>query len=548
MDHSVLAVAAPSQPGFPYLTVLVLLPAGAAVAIAALTNAPRVLIQVLSVGASVVTLGLAAAMAGLLNVHDGGFQFVSHHVWAQSLGISWYVGVDGISLFLVLLAAVLFPIVLVAGRNQRDLRAFTAWMLLLEAACIGSFISLDLILFFLFFELTLVPTYFLIGGWGYTQRAYAAVKFFIYTFLGSAFLLVGILVVAFLHQSQTGQLTFALPALVHTHFSSATEILLFLAFTAAFAVKAPLFPLHTWSPDAYTEAPTGGSMILAAVMAKMGTYGIIRFDLNLFPQATEDLAPLLLTLAVIGILYGAIVACAQRDMKRLLAYSSLAQVGFIVLGTFALSTQGLAGGVLQMVNHGIITAALFLLVGFIYERRRTWQVSELRGLQSPAPVLAALFTVAMLASIGLPGLNGFISEFLVLSGTFLTHRWWAVVATVGIIFAAIYLLWAYQQVFHGKVDAASAAIRDVTWSERLVIAPLIALIVVLGVYPRPVLDIIQPSVNRLVAQVDLATGHRQPKVATKATPEVTSRTVHLSHAHHPAHHHALLTLSPGSKP
>jgi NADH-quinone oxidoreductase subunit M len=505
------------HPPFPYLTVLIFLPAAGAAVAALATRAPRWVTEAIGLVTSLAVLGFAVALAVALHTGDRGYQFVSHHEWAQTLGISWFVGVDGISLFLVLLVAVLFPIVLAGARTRRDARAYTAWMLLLEAACIGSFVSLDLILFFLFFELTLVPAYFIIGGWGYSRRAYAAIKFFVYTFLGSAFLLVGILVVAFLHQSQTGVLTFSLPALEQTHFSSATGILLFLAFTAAFAVKAPLFPLHTWSPDAYSEAPTGGSMILAAVLAKLGTYGIIRFDLNLFPQASRTLAPLLLTIAVIGILYGAIVACAQRDMKRLVAYSSLAQIGFIALGTFAFTTQGLSGGVLLMVNHGLITAALFLLIGWLYERRRTWQVTELRGLQRPAPVFAAVFTVAMMASIGLPGLNGFVSEFLVLSGTFLTHRWWAVVATLGVIFAAIYLLWAYQQVFHGKPDAVSATTRDLGWSERLVIAPLIVLIIFLGVYPKPVLDRITPSVNSLVAHVSAVTHTQQPAVARTGT-------------------------------
>jgi NADH-quinone oxidoreductase subunit M len=313
------------------------------------------------------------------------------------------------------------------------------------------------------------------------------------------------------HQSQSGVLTFSLPALEHTHLSGSTGVLLFLAFTAAFAVKAPLFPFHTWSPDAYTEAPTGGSMVLSGVLAKLGTYGIIRFDLNLFPQASKTLAPLLLTLAVIGILYGAIVASAQRDLKRLVAYSSLAQIGFIALGTFAFTTEGLTGGVLLMVNHGLITAALFLLIGWIADRRSTWQVSGLRGLQSPAPVLAAAFTVAMLASIGLPGLNGFVSEFLVLAGTFLTHRWWAVVATAGVILAAVYLLWAYQQAFHGQPDEANAKTRDLRWSERLVVAPLLVLIVLLGVYPKPVLDRITPAVNQLIHRVDSVTHSEQPQ-------------------------------------
>jgi NADH-quinone oxidoreductase subunit M len=514
------------SPGFPYLTVLVLLPAAGALVVACCVRVHRRLIEGIGLAVALATLGLAVAAIVAMTGAFGGYQLVSSHVWAQGLGIRWYVGVDGISIFLVLLAAVLFPIVLAGARTREDPRSFVAWMLLLEAACLGSFVSLDLILFFLFFELTLVPSYFLISGWGYQRRAYAAVKFFVYTFLGSAFLLVGILAVAFIHQSQTHVLTFSLPALERTHFSGTTEVLLFLAFTAAFAVKAPLFPLHTWSPDAYAEAPTGGSMILAAVLAKLGTYGIIRFDLNLFPQASQDLAPLLLTLAVIGILYGAVVACAQRDLKRLVAYSSVAQIGFIALGTFAFTTQGLTGGVLLMVNHGLITATLFLLIGWIYERRRSWQVTELRGLQAPAPVLAAAFTVAMLASIGLPGLNGFVSEFLVLSGTFLTHRWWAVVATFGVVLAAIYLLWAYQQVFHGKADAVNARTRDLSIAERLVIAPLIILIVVLGVYPKPVLDRITPSVNRLVDRVEQQTHTHQPPVARLGTAGAVAASAH----------------------
>ncbi|HXQ18093.1 MAG TPA: NADH-quinone oxidoreductase subunit M [Acidimicrobiales bacterium] len=494
---------------FPYLTVLVLLPAAGALALGLMVRASRLVVELVGLAVALATLGLAVAVAVLLHAGAGGYQFVSDHAWAQSLGISWFVGVDGISVFLVVLAGVLFPIALAGARARENARAFVAWMLLLEAACIGTFISLDLILFFLFFELTLVPAYFLISGWGFTRRAYAAVKFFVYTFLGSAFLLVGILVLAFLHQSQRGVLTFSLPALEHTHLTGSTGVLLFLAFTAAFAVKAPLFPFHTWSPDAYTEAPTGGSMVLSGVLAKLGTYGIIRFDLNLFPQAAKTLAPLLLTLAVIGILYGALVASAQSDLKRLVAYSSLAQIGFIALGTFAFTTEGLTGGVLLMVNHGLITAALFLLIGWIADRRSTWQTSGLRGLQTPAPVLAAAFTVAMLASIGLPGLNGFVSEFLVLSGTFLTHRWWAVVATAGVVLAAVYLLWAYQQAFHGQPDEANAATRDLRWSERLVVAPLLVLIVLLGVYPKPVLDRITPAVNQLVQRVDRVT-HSQP--------------------------------------
>ena len=505
----------------PFLTLLILLPAIGAAALGLLSlvkSLQREVPYVVALIFSLVTAVIAVLAFIAMKVHDGGFQLVSNHQYTgTSLGVRWYLGVDGISIFLVLLTALLFPLALILGRNRQNTRAYFAWILLLEAAVMGSFLSLDLIVFFFMFELTLVPSYFIIAGWGHQRRAYAAIKFFLYTFLGSAFLLVGILALAFIHQSQYHYLTFELGPLMQTHLSSSTEILLFLAFTSAFAVKAPLFPLHTWSPDAYTEAPEEGSVLLAGVLAKLGTYGIIRFDLNLFPHATRTLAPIILTLAVIGIVYGAIVACAQRDMKRLIAYSSLAQIGFIALGIFAFTSQGLTGGVLLMVNHGLITAALFLLIGWIYERRHTWQVNELKGLQTPAPVMAAVFTVVMLASIGLPGLNGFVSEFLVLSGTFLTHRWWAIVATAGVVFAALYLLWAYQQVFHGKVSPANATTRDLSWTERLVIAPLIILIVFLGLYPKPVLDRITPSVNQLVAHVESATHSHQPLVAEHGT-------------------------------
>lgn len=507
---------------FPFLTVLVLLPAAGALASALVPRrlgdaAVRRLADAIGLAVSLATLALAVTVLLRYQAGDGGYRLVSDHVWASALGVSWHLGVDGISVFLVVMAALLFPLVLLAGRERGDRRSMVAWLLLLEAGCLGSFVSLDLVMFFLFFEITLVPVYFLITGWGSGRRSYSAIKFFLYTFLGSAFLLVGIVAVAFIHQHQTGHLTFDLVALSSTRFDTASQILLFLAFTAAFAVKAPVFPFHTWSPDAYASAPTSGSVILAAVMAKMGTYGIIRFDLSLFPRAVVDLAPLLLSLGVASILYGAIVACVTRDLKRLVAYSSLSHLGFVVLGTFALTTQGVTGGVLQMVNHGLIIAVLFIVIGWIYERRGTWNVGALRGLQRPAPVLAAVFTVAVMAAVGLPGLNGFVGEFLVLIGTFVSHRWWAVVAVFGVVLAALYLLWAYQQVFHHEPDEATAKVRDLSWREGLVVLPLVVLIGVLGVYPKPVLDRITPSVDRIVAHVDQQTGTHQPTVSSGAT-------------------------------
>ena len=507
---------------FPYLTTLVLVPAGAGAFAALIPAAQRRLVQVVGLVASLAVLGIAAAATVAFTAGDGGYQFVSSHPWIAAFGITWGLGMDGISLFLMLMTALLFPIALAVSGDRAGDKSFVAWILVLEAGCLGSFLALDLLLFFVFFELTLVPVYFLIAGWGHERRGYAAGKFFLYTLGASAFLLVGILALVSIHASQTGVTTFDVRALAHTHLSGTAGVLLFLAFTAAFAVKTPVFPFHTWSPDAYREAPVAGSVLLAGVTAKLGTYGIIRFDLGLFPHATVVLAPVFLTLGVVGIIYGAIVAAVQKDLKRLVAYSSLANIGFIVIGAFALTGEAVSGAVLQMLNHGLVTAALFLLVAMIYRRRQTMSVAHLGGLQHKAPVMAATFTVVALASIGVPGLNSFVGEFLILSGTFLTHRWWAVVATAGVVLAAVYLLWAYQQIFHGPERAADRArpFRDITWRERAVMAPLVVLIVFLGVYPKPVLDRITPSVDQLVTHVEQVAHPVIPKVGQ---PTLTDR-------------------------
>jgi len=502
--------------GFPLLTVIVLMPAGAALLVAAVPRSRPDVARVVGLIAALATGVLTVVLAVQFEGGQAGYQFVTRHVWVRDFGINWKLGVDGISLFLVLLTGVLFPVALVAPGIHRDVKSYVAWMLVLEAGCLGSFLALDLFAFFVFFELTLVPMYFVIAGWGHENRVYASLKFFLYTLFGSAFLLVGILTLVFLDQAATGAPTptFDLVTLAAHHtVAASTARWLFLAFTLAFAIKVPLFPLHTWLPDAHTEAPTGGSVILAGILLKLGTYGIVRFDLELFPKATVDLAPVLLTLAVIGITYGAVVAAMQRDIKRLVAYSSVAHLGFIVLGTFALTRQGLSGGVLQMVNHGVSTGALFLLVGMIYERRHTRDIAQLRGLQRAAPLLAGVFMLVMLSSVGVPGLNGFVGEFLILLGTFITRRWWAVVAATGVILAAVYLLWAYQRVFHGRPEGENAAVADMGWGERALMVPLVAAIVFIGVYPKPVLDRINPSVVRLVQHVEQSTGHHEPGVA-----------------------------------
>jgi NADH-quinone oxidoreductase subunit M len=359
--------------------------------------------------------------------------------------------------------------------------------------------------------------YFLIGGWGYDQRIYAATKFFLFTMAGSAFMLVGTIATAVIAKADDGKVTFDLVKIAeHASFATSTGRWLFFAFAIAFAVKVPLFPLHTWLPDAHTQAPTGGSVILAGVLLKLGTYGLLRFGVFLFPEAAVWARPLFLTLATIGIIWGAIAATMQKDLKRLVAYSSVAHLGFIVLGTFALSTEAITGGVMQNINHGISTGALFILVGMIYERRHTREISSLKGLQKVAPVFAAAFTIVMLSSIGVPGLNGFVGEFLVLIGSFATSRWWVVVAASGVILAALYLLWAYQRVFHGEPDDDNKGFAELRWKEGMLLLPFIAVIVFTGVYPKLMLDRVEPSVKVLVQHVEQQSGWHSPAITSTA--------------------------------
>jgi NADH-quinone oxidoreductase subunit M len=502
--------------GFPLLTAIVVVPAIGALLVALTPKRRGDVARLVGVSASAVTAALTVWLVAQFDRADAGFQFTSDHAWIKDLGIHWHLGVDGISLFLVLLTGLLFPIALWGVKPHHDPKPYTAWMLLLEAGCLGTFLALDLFVFFVMFEIVLVPMYFIIGGWGYADRVYAALKFFLFTMLGSAFMLVGILTTAFLAERSIGHLTFDLVQIAeHGDIATNTARWLFLAFAVAFAVKVPLFPLHTWLPDAHTQAPTAGSVILAGVLLKLGTYGFLRFGLYLFPEAAVWAAPGLVTLGVIGITYGAVVAAMQKDLKRIIAYSSVAHLGFIILGTFALTSQGLTGGVLQMVNHGVSTGALFLLVGMIYDRCHTRVVADLGGLQKVAPMLAAAFMVVMLSSVGLPGLNGFAGEFLILLGSFGTRRWWTVVAASGVILAAVYLLWAYQRVFHGEPKEATAAAPDLRLADGLVLAPLLAAIVFVGVYPKPMLERIEPAVDKLIAHVEQHSDYREPEVAKK---------------------------------
>ena len=505
---------------FPILTMLVLVPVIGSVLVALISKRYPDLVKVTALVTSVLTAGMSIWLLAAFKTNNADFQFASQHEWIKAWGLSWHLGVDGISIFLVVLTGVLFPLVIVGIDPHHDHKRYLSWMLLLEAGVMGSFISLDLFLFFVFFEIVLVPMYFLIGGWGYDNRVYAATKFFLFTMIGSAFMLVGIIATAVLAKADNGHVTFDLIKIAeNASFAASTGRWLFFAFAIAFAVKVPLFPLHTWLPDAHTQAPTGGSVILAGVLLKMGTYGLLRFGVFLFPEAAVWARPLFLTLAVAGIIWGAIAATMQTDLKRLVAYSSVAHLGFIVLGTFALTATAITGGVMQMVNHGISTGALFILVGMIYDRRHTREISKLRGLQKVAPIFAAVFTVVMLSSIGVPGLNGFVGEFMVLIGSFGTARWWVVVATTGVILAALYLLWAYQRVFHGEPDEDNKSFAELKWKEGMLLLPFIGLIVFCGLYPKPMIDRIQPSVDKLLQHVSQ---HSDFKVPAPAEPVISN--------------------------
>ena len=519
--------------GFPWLSVVTFAPLAGGVLMLLL---PRHRRNVLRWWALVVSLAVFALSVGMLvrfHTGDAGYQMVEHASWIPSLGVNYVMGVDGISLFMVLLTTFLTPIAVLASWNvEREPRAYFFAFLLLETATIGAFLALDLLLFFFFFEGLLFPMYLIVGGWGGRRRAYAAVKFFIYTMTGSAFLLLGILFLYFLSASALGHSTFDIRQLAAMPMATTTGRWLFLAFLAAFAVKVPLVPVHTWLPDAYAEAPTAGTLLLASVLAKVGAYGLIRFNLGLFPQAAVYFRDLMLVLAVIAIVYGAIVAIAQTDAKRLIAYSSVSHLGFIVLGTFALTLQSLSGGVLYMLNHGLSTGALFLLVGMLADRIGTRDIRRMGGLAARVPILAGVLLFFGLASIGLPGLNNFVSEFLVILGTFVSTKPFAVVAVTALVFSAIYFLWAYQRMMHGPPVIAGASgdegdvedangpepgpafsreerrgpLWDLTVREYLIVVPLAAAILFLGLYPQPVLSRITPSAARVATCVRVVDG------------------------------------------
>jgi NADH-quinone oxidoreductase subunit M len=477
-----------------FALLLLALPRGAARAVRVLAFVG----MLVDLGASLLLLGRFAPEAGM--------QMVERFAWIEAFGIEYHLGVDGISLWLVILTGFFGPLAVLASWNgiRERVREFHVLLLLLQTGMMGVFLSLDVFLFYVFWEVTLIPMYFLVGVWGHERRLYAAVKFFIYTMAGSLLMLVAILALVLEHQRQTGVYTFDLLRLYATQVPPEHEMWYFAAFALAFAIKVPMWPLHTWLPDAHVEAPTAGSVILAAILLKMGCYGFLRFAVPLFPNAVQTALPLLLLLSVVGIVYGALVAMVQPDLKKLVAYSSVSHLGFVMLGLFAFNRQGLEGSLFQMLNHGLSTGALFLLVGMLYERRHTRTIAEFGGLARSMPLFAAVFIVVTLSSIGLPGLNGFVGEFLILLGAFKEARPYAIVGATGVVLGAVYMLWTAQRVLFGAIHKPeNRSLPDLTRRELAVLAPILGLIVLLGVYPRIVLEPMHDAVGDLMAHVEL---------------------------------------------
>ena len=470
---------------------------------------------------SLVPFVLSLALWVGFRTESGEFQFVEQQRWIPEFGIQYLLGIDGMSLFLVLLTTFLTPIVVLSsfGDITTRVKEYFFFMLMLETGMIGAFVALDLFLFYVFWELMLVPMYFIIGVWGGARRIYASLKFLLYTLTASLLMLVAILYLVGVH-ARTAPVTFDVRQLYDAVLTPTEQMWLFAAFALAFAVKVPMFPLHTWLPDAHVEAPTGGSVILAGVLLKLGTYGFLRFAMPLFPEATAAATPLILALAVVGILYGAAVAMVQPDLKKLVAYSSVSHLGFVMLGLFAANVTGIEGAIYQMLNHGLSTGALFLLVGMIYERRHTRAIADFGGLWRPLPRYAALFLVVMLSSIGLPGLNGFVGEFLILLGAFGANRTAAACASAGLVLGAVYMLWMFQRVIFGPLrHEENAGLRDLGRREIAVLVPVVAMIVVMGVYPRPFLRAMEPSVKALVARIEArrsARPHQRPSAHVHA--------------------------------
>jgi NADH-quinone oxidoreductase subunit M len=483
---------------FPLLSLLIFFPVLGGIALLAFNKENTKGIKVMALVISLVEFLFSLPLWFFFDKTTYGMQFVERHSWISLFNIEYYLGLDGISILFVLLSALITILcVLVSWESiQIKVKEFFVSLLLLEGAMIGVFCALDFFLFYIFWEAMLIPMFLLIGVWGGPNRIYAATKFFLYTLVGSLLMLVGIIILYI-----AGGNTFDILALAEQSFPLELQLVLFWGFFAAFAVKVPMWPVHTWLPDAHTEAPAAGSVVLAGILIKMGAYGFLRFSMPILPEATSAMMIPMLVLSLIGIVYGGIICLAQSDLKRLIAYSSVSHMGFVTLGIFALNTQAVEGGILQMINHGVVTGALFLGIGMVYERTHTRKISDYGGLASRMPVFASFFLLFTLASVGLPGTNGFIGEFLILLGSFMTRPWIALVAASGLIIGAWYMLWLYQRIFFNPVHNRWDGIRELGAREIITFLPMVILIFWIGLYPNAMLDYMHVSVAHLLEQV-----------------------------------------------
>jgi|SRR5579863_3147877 len=495
--------------GFPLLSLIAYTPLIGCILLLFLKKEDHKKIMYTAFGVSIVDMFFSLLLLFGFDSSQAGMQFVERFSWIPTLGVDYHFGIDGISLLLILMTTILSAIVVASSFSaiHERVKEYYVSLLFLQAGMLGVFMSLDLFLFYIFWEVMLVPMYFLIGIWGGGRRLYSAIKFFLYTLFGSLFMLLAILTLYFLNRNPsygTGVFTFDLLELYKMNLPLwPFQIWLFLAFFLGFAIKVPMFPFHTWLPDAHTDAPTAGSVLLAGVLLKMGTYGFVRFCLPLFPAGSHYFVPLIAVLAMTGIVYGGLVALAQKDIKRLVAYSSVSHLGFVMLGMFALNPQGITGSVLQMINHGISTGALFLIVGIIYERRHTRLIQDFGGLSQQMPIFAVFFAITMFSSIGLPGLNGFVGEFLILVGAFQYKKIYAAIALLGIILGAAYMLWLFQRVMFGPLDKPeNRNLEDMNAREIAYMTPLILFMVWIGVYPKPFIRIMEPAVMGIVQKVN----------------------------------------------
>ncbi|OIP32342.1 MAG: hypothetical protein AUK47_20750 [Deltaproteobacteria bacterium CG2_30_63_29] len=505
MDTLLMTAQVGLDVNVPWLTLVLLIPLLGAASLLFFPSEQHAMVRTIALVVSLVEFGLSLVLLVGFKSDYHAFQFVETHDWIPQFGVSYLVGIDGIALWLVLLTTFLGPIMMLSSFKyiQKRQKEYYISLLFLEFAVVGTLISLDMFLFYIFWEAMLIPMFLLIGVWGGQRRIYATVKFFIFTMVGSVLMLVGILYIYFKTGAVTldGSYSFGFSAFLAVPLTTTEQLWLFGAFFLAFAIKVPLFPLHTWLPDAHTEAPTAGSVVLAAVLLKLGTYGMLRFAMPFFPSAVVEMAPLIGSLAVIGIIYGALVAMVQKDVKKLIAYSSVSHLGFVVLGLMALTPQGFEGGVFQMLAHGISTGGLFLCIGILYERRHTREIKEYGGLTQQIPVFAVFFMIIVLSSAGLPGMNGFVGEFLVLTGTFVSGTliggWGqvlAIFAATGMVLGAVYLLWMFQRVMFGPLsNPKNREIKDLNAREVIYLLPIIALVFLMGVFPNVMLDDIRPS-------------------------------------------------------